>query len=133
MGGTMSEPDWKVELRQWADVWVGGSERTIEGAVRALVPHIEEAEKRGRIIAQQALAPRVQALPGPALTPRQLEIARLTADGLTNREIAEKLHLTENSVKTHLRIVFGKTGTRSRGHLAALLVAKGHANPGRGE
>jgi DNA-binding CsgD family transcriptional regulator len=129
MEEAMSETDWKTALRQ--DLVIHGFlAETDEERMAVVMPHIEAAYKRGLMAGKsQAGYRQVQALPGLALTKRQLEIACMTADGLTNKQIAEKLFLTENSVKTHLRIVYGKTGTRNRGHLAALLVARGHAVP----
>ena len=49
-----------------------------------------------------------------AITPRELEILQLIADGLSNREIAEKLFVSENTVKTHSSRVFDKLGARRR-------------------
>jgi len=46
------------------------------------------------------------------ITPRELEILELIAKGLSNREIAEKLFVTENTVKTHSSRVFDKLGSR---------------------
>lgn len=48
------------------------------------------------------------------LTPRELEILELIAAGLSNREIGEQLHVSENTVKTHASRVFGKLGARRR-------------------
>jgi NarL family two-component system response regulator LiaR len=48
------------------------------------------------------------------LTPRELEILELIAAGLSNREIAERLHVSENTVKTHSSRVFDKLGARRR-------------------
>jgi NarL family two-component system response regulator LiaR len=48
------------------------------------------------------------------LTPRELEILELIAAGLSNREIAERVHVSENTVKTHSRRVFDKLGARRR-------------------
>lgn len=48
------------------------------------------------------------------ITPRELEILRLIAAGLSNREIAEKLFVSENTVKTHSSRVFDKLGARRR-------------------
>ena len=49
-----------------------------------------------------------------AITPRELEILRLIAQGLSNREIAEKLFVSENTVKTHSSRVFDKLGAKRR-------------------
>ena len=48
------------------------------------------------------------------VTPRELEILELIADGLSNREIAEKLFVSENTVKTHSSRVFDKLGAKRR-------------------
>lgn len=48
------------------------------------------------------------------LTPRELEILALIADGLSNREIAERVFVSENTVKTHSSRVFGKLGAQRR-------------------
>ncbi|HXW15975.1 MAG TPA: LuxR C-terminal-related transcriptional regulator [Terriglobia bacterium] len=48
------------------------------------------------------------------ITRRELEILELIAQGLSNREIAEKLFVSENTVKTHSSRVFDKLGARRR-------------------
>lgn len=48
------------------------------------------------------------------ITPRELDILELIAKGLSNREIAEKLFVSENTVKTHSSRVFGKLGAKRR-------------------
>jgi DNA-binding CsgD family transcriptional regulator len=58
------------------------------------------------------------------LTEAERRIARLVAEGSTNREVAAALFLTEHSVETALTRVYRKLGVRSRAELARLLAAK---------
>ena len=48
------------------------------------------------------------------ITPRELEILELIAQGLSNKEIAERVFVSENTVKTHSSRVFDKLGARRR-------------------
>ena len=53
------------------------------------------------------------------LTPREIEVAKLVAAGLKNREIAEQMGITAGTVKVHLMHVFEKTGLRDRSEIAS--------------
>jgi DNA-binding NarL/FixJ family response regulator len=55
---------------------------------------------------------------GWELTPTEQRVAELVGDGLTNREVAARLHLTQKTIEFHLRNVFRKLGVRSRTELA---------------
>jgi DNA-binding CsgD family transcriptional regulator len=48
------------------------------------------------------------------ITPRELEVLGLMAQGMSNREIAGKLYVSENTVKTHSSRVFDKLGAKRR-------------------
>ncbi|MEO6511572.1 MAG: alpha/beta fold hydrolase [Nocardioides sp.] len=58
-----------------------------------------------------------------SLTPRQSEVAALVAEGLTNREIAERLGISERSAESHLERIRLRLGFRSRAQVAAWYVA----------
>ena len=70
--------------------------------------------------------PRRTALTGPdALTSAERQVAALAAEGRSNRQIAQQLHVTQATVETHLRHAFHKLGITSRADLPARL-ARGH-------
>jgi len=62
---------------------------------------------------------------GGALTARELEVLRLVARGLSNKEIAVDLGITTHTVKYHLAAVLEKLGVRSRTEAVSLGVRKG--------
>jgi DNA-binding CsgD family transcriptional regulator len=67
--------------------------------------------------------PRLRVVGIPALTPSERRVARLATEALTNREIAERLFVSEKTVEAHLSRVFRKLGVRSRTELATQLTA----------
>lgn len=78
----------------------------------------------------QAERPRPRQTPGRSafgLTPREREILDSITAGLSNREIAESLGLSEQTVKHHLSNIFDKTGTSTRLELALFAVRNGLA------
>ena len=89
----------------------GGARRTAEEATR-------ELRRLGRRIGRGGVrgtgATGIEALSG-----REHEIAGLVARGLTNREIAARMFLSEKTVESHLSKAFTKLGVSSRAALAA--------------
>jgi len=78
--------------------------RAVAAGEVALAPSVS------RVLVRQATAP----APAVVLTPRELDVLRLVAEGLSNREIGGRLHLGEATVKTHLLTAFPKLGVKSR-------------------
>jgi NarL family two-component system response regulator LiaR len=62
----------------------------------------------------QPFAPNDRKREDLGITPRELDILVLMANGMSNREIAEKLFVSENTVKTHSSRVFSKLGAKRR-------------------
>src|SRR5262245_9342476 len=68
--------------------------------------------------------------PEPALgslSAREREVVRLIARGSSGPEIAEELHISHETVRTHVRNAMTKLGTRSRAQLVAKAMGDGHA------
>jgi DNA-binding NarL/FixJ family response regulator len=92
---------------------VHGGERWLDN--RSVVRALE------RIARREAGAARVAGV----VTPRELEIIRMIAGGLRNKEIAARLSISEGTVKIHLHNIYEKL--QLDGRLALLLYAREHA------
>jgi DNA-binding NarL/FixJ family response regulator len=66
------------------------------------------------------------------LTPRELEVLRLLARGMSNAEIAQQLIVGEATVKTHVAHVLAKLNLRDRIHAVVFAYESGLVEPGSG-
>jgi DNA-binding NarL/FixJ family response regulator len=96
------------------------SAEEIEQAIRALAagrtyldPAVQKRLVAATLEAQPDPRADAQALPDD-LTPREAEVLKLIASGLSNAEIAPALVLSDATVKTHVNRIFRKTGARDR-------------------
>jgi DNA-binding NarL/FixJ family response regulator len=62
----------------------------------------------------------------PAMNTRASEVMRAAASGLTNREIASTLGVSENTVRTHLKQIYRRLGVHTRAQLARRIYSPGH-------
>ena len=67
--------------------------------------------------------------PDHPFSPRELQVLQLAAHGLTNKEIAFRLTISERTVQFHMNSIFNKTGTNSRTEAVALVIFKQWLNP----
>jgi DNA-binding CsgD family transcriptional regulator len=104
-----------------AGPWVDQAGRELRAAGERAGPWIEgrplraAGEPTGRWAGHRVAGDR------PGLTAQQERIARLVAEGATNREIAEQMFLSPRTVDHHLRNVFARLGVRSRTELARII------------
>jgi DNA-binding NarL/FixJ family response regulator len=81
-----------------------------------------EARRAGKVVA--ALGGRSAALKRAGLTPREFEVLSLVAEGLSNRQVAERLIVSEHTVHRHLANVYAKLGVSSRTAAVALVTQR---------
>ncbi len=112
------------------------AERTQANAlIESMAATLPEPELRAQFV-QRALATlprepasaarRAEAEQSGGLSRREVEVARLVAQGRSNREIAEGLIVGERTVETHVSNILAKLGLRSRREIAAWLAEWGH-------
>jgi DNA-binding NarL/FixJ family response regulator len=75
--------------------------------------------------------PRVEGRPSAPLTAREREIVNLVALGLTSREISERLHVSNETVRRHVHNAMGKLGARTRAQLVAIAMTDHIIDDGR--
>jgi DNA-binding CsgD family transcriptional regulator len=75
--------------------------------------------------ASEPLVPNTERIEAIGLTPRELEVLQLIADGLSTKEMAERLFVSENTVKTHSSRVLEKLGASRRTQAVQLAKTQG--------
>jgi DNA-binding NarL/FixJ family response regulator len=102
---------------------VAAGEALLSPAVtRRLISEFAKTRRPASVAAPAALA---------ALTPRETEVLRLVAEGLSNPEIAARLVVTEETVKTHVSRVLAKLGLRDRTQAVVAAYESGLVIPAR--
>jgi DNA-binding NarL/FixJ family response regulator len=119
-------------LTAWA-IATGDADK--RDAARRLATSTGQARLIRLLDASARAATAVPASPsGPdtaGLTPREIAVLQLLADGSSNREISSRLKITENTTANHVRSILLKTGAANRTQVAMLAVAKGWVSGGR--
>lgn len=113
----------------------------LKDMTRADLQRTLEAVAAGEPALSPALAARILdefarlAREGPAkkpedeLTPRERDVLKLVAEGATNREVAEALHLSEHTVNFHMKNIFHKLHLRNRAQAVAYAIRSGLVQP----
>ncbi len=105
--------------KSFAAAWAKGRAMMLERAIEYAL----SAEETAPLEAGEAKKPKIGKR--DLLTPREREVATLVARGLTNREIAERLVVTQRTAETHVQNIFNKLGVTSRAEIAAWAVECG--------
>lgn len=92
---------------------------------RELIAVIKDVKAGRRRIAVDVAEKLAQHMGDELLTPRELDVLRLVAEGNRNREVGVHLHITEETVKVHLKHVMEKLGARDRTEAVTIAVRRG--------
>src|SRR6266511_2671700 len=94
----------EISIDEVRSVWAGQSRISPSMAAKLLA----------EFAAMSKRAAERQQLPAPRLTEREMEVLKLVAQGLNNRDIAKQLFISENTVKNHIRNILEKLHLHSR-------------------
>jgi DNA-binding NarL/FixJ family response regulator len=97
----------------------------LKEAVHANVLHAIRTVHLGRRLMPPEVADRLGYFPKPALTPRETEVLTLVAEGLGNREIADRLGTASGTVKIHVQNILDKLGAADRTQAVTIALQRG--------
>ena len=90
-----------------------------------LVGTIRDVHSGGRPIPPEVARKLADRLTWTALSPREVEVVKLVADGLRNKEIAAALHISEETVQGHMKNILSKLGVNDRTRAAVVAAQRG--------
>lgn len=125
----LNVPEHEQDLLALAEAGLAGFV-TVEASLEELVATIESAARGEALCSPPLAAALLRRLaeraghrlpePLPALTARELELVELIKEGLSNKQIAQRLRIELTTVKNHVHHILGKLGVSRRGEAAAL-------------
>jgi DNA-binding CsgD family transcriptional regulator len=132
-------PVWRARtLADWAEMALEAGERThaivlateaVELASSLGMASVEERARRS-IVGAQAMMEPVSVVPAPSgLSGREVDVLRLIASGLSNREIGDRLFISQHTAANHVRSILQKCGCANRAEAAAYAARHGLLEP----
>jgi predicted ATPase/DNA-binding CsgD family transcriptional regulator len=115
----------RLDPAAFAAAWAEGQAMSLEQSVAAAIGVAAEIASGPRAAGAAESSPSVQ--PSSRLTRREREVALLVARGLSSREIASKLSITERTAENHVEHILTKLGAHSRVQIATWVVESGLA------
>jgi DNA-binding NarL/FixJ family response regulator len=92
---------------------------------RQMLDTIRQVHGGKRVVPQEIAAGLMEHLGDESLSEREVDVLRHVADGNRNRDIAERLFISEETVKAHLRHIMGKLGAADRTQSVAIAARRG--------
>ena len=117
LGGIQNALALLVEQAQAYERALPSNNYAARAAVAALLRLAQQAQNEARSLADTF---QPQESPDHPFSPREHEVLTLAAGGLTNKEIAYRLGISERTVQFHINSIFNKTATNSRTEAVAL-------------
>ena len=90
-----------------------------------LVRAVRTVHSGQRYLPQAVAARLAEGLARPELTPREIEVLKFVVKGLSNKEIGDRLQMSEHTAKTHLKSILAKLGARDRTEAATSALQRG--------
>jgi DNA-binding CsgD family transcriptional regulator len=103
----------RLEESAWTEAWEEGRAMSMEAAIEYALSEEEPSTFTSSAAPTEQLSTPVSEHPA-GLTPREVEVLGLVAEGLTNPQVAQKLFLSPRTVQRHLNSVYRKLGVSSR-------------------
>ena len=106
-------------------IWLGRKTRVPRVPSVPAVPQVLVVPEVLVPVAPKVFVPDQARIDALGITPREFEVLQLMAEGLSNKEMAERMFVSENTVKTHASRVFDKLGASRRTQAVQLAKSRG--------
>ncbi len=90
-----------------------------------LIAAIRTVHEGGQCIPAEIASKMAERIRHPELTPREVDVLKLAASGLSNKQIADRLKVAESTVKHHVVVLLAKLGAQDRTHAVSLAIDRG--------